>query len=198
MGVYKDALYSDPAIADRLTGAFRLTPLASGFIVAHVQLVRGAEADSGFEVRLAAAMGIPAHAGHVIASPYEAFPYGMTLDYERKFAYYVPGKCRSPRREPRRSERQLHPETDAEGASVLGNRVLQVLVGGRDRVVETEQIAHGPDEFERSSERLDHRQVCGCRSAELVAGQRLPAADPEDFDAPAMNRARRGERSRDP
>ncbi len=92
VGVYKDALYSDPAIADRLTGAFRLMPLESGFIVAHVQLVRGAEADSGFEARLAAAMGIPAHAGHVIASPYEAFPYGMSLDYERKFAYYVPGE----------------------------------------------------------------------------------------------------------
>ncbi len=52
VAAYKDALYSDPAVADRLTGAFRLTPLESGFIVVHVQLVRGAEADSAFENRL--------------------------------------------------------------------------------------------------------------------------------------------------
>ena len=87
---YKDALYSDPAVADRLTGAFRLTSRESGFIVIHVQLVRGAPADAVFENRLRTALGIPSTTGQVIASPYEAFPYGMSLDYERKFAYYVP------------------------------------------------------------------------------------------------------------
>jgi phenylacetate-CoA ligase len=90
VAAYKDALYSDPAVADRLTGAFRVMPLESGFIVVHVQLVRGAEADSAFENRLRTTLGIPLRAGRVIASPYEAFPYGMSLDYERKFAYYVP------------------------------------------------------------------------------------------------------------
>jgi phenylacetate-CoA ligase len=92
MGVYKDALYADAAVADRLTGAFRLATLDSGLIVAHVQLVRGAEVTSALEDRLRDTMGIPRHAGRVIASAYEDFPYGMSLDYERKFAYYVPGE----------------------------------------------------------------------------------------------------------
>jgi phenylacetate-CoA ligase len=126
VGVYKDALYSDPALADRLTGAFRLIPLESGFIVAHVQLVRGAEADRGFESRLRAAMGIPAHAGRVVASPYESFPYGMSLDYERKCAYYVPGGSADRRGGDGRDvlERELDAQADAERPAVLRNRVL--------------------------------------------------------------------------
>ena len=63
VGVYKDALYADPAVADRLTGAFRLATLDSGLIVAHVQLVRGAEVNSTLEDRLRDTMGIPRHAG---------------------------------------------------------------------------------------------------------------------------------------
>ena len=87
---YKDALYSDPSIADRLTGAFRLTFRESGFVVIQVQLVRGARADVVIEERLRTALGLPPSAVQVVISPYEAFPYGMGLDYERKFAYYVP------------------------------------------------------------------------------------------------------------
>jgi len=87
---YKDALYSDPAVADLVTGAFRLTPRESGVLVMEVQLVRGAQADAAFGNRLRTTLGIPSDAGQVITLPYEAFPYGMSLDYERKFAYYVP------------------------------------------------------------------------------------------------------------
>ena len=47
VGLYKDALYSDPAVADRLTGAFRVTSLDTGFIVLHVQLARFVEPDAG-------------------------------------------------------------------------------------------------------------------------------------------------------
>lgn len=90
VGVYKDALYSNPAVADRVTGAFRVSQLESGFVIAHVQLVRGVESDACFEDRLRAALGIRPGAGEVIVSRYEDFPYGMSLDYERKFAYYVP------------------------------------------------------------------------------------------------------------
>jgi len=90
VGSYKDALYSDPAVADRLTGAFRLTQDA-GCTVLHVQLAQHARADALFEDRIRRAAGIAAHAGRVVASPYEEFPYGMSLDYERKFAYYAPG-----------------------------------------------------------------------------------------------------------
>jgi hypothetical protein len=57
-----------------------------------VQLVRGAQSDGAFEERLRAALGMSPQAGRVIVSSYEAFPYGMGLDYERKFAYYVPGE----------------------------------------------------------------------------------------------------------
>jgi phenylacetate-CoA ligase len=92
VGAYKDALYADPAVADRVTGAFRLSTTESGFVVVQVQLVRGAQVDSAFEDRIRAAMGIPLGGGRVIVSAYESFPYGMSLDYERKFAYYVPGE----------------------------------------------------------------------------------------------------------
>jgi phenylacetate-CoA ligase len=90
VGVYKDALYVDPFVADRLTGAFRIGFLESGLITVHVQLVRGVDTDAGFENRLREALGMPHHAGRVVVSRYDAFPYGMGLDYERKFAYYVP------------------------------------------------------------------------------------------------------------
>jgi phenylacetate-CoA ligase len=92
VGAYKDALYSDPVVADRLTGAFRITTLEVGAVIVHVQLVRGAQSDGAFEERLRAALGMSPQAGRVIVSSYEAFPYGMGLDYERKFAYYVPGE----------------------------------------------------------------------------------------------------------
>jgi phenylacetate-CoA ligase len=92
VGAYKDALYADPTVADRLTGAFRLSTSESGFVVVHVQLVRGAQADPVLEDRIRVAMGIPHAGSRVIVSTYESFPYGMALDYERKFAYYVPGE----------------------------------------------------------------------------------------------------------
>jgi len=93
VGAYKDALYTDSRIADRLTGAFRVTPLETGFVIVHVQLVPGATVDLNFADRVRAALGIQAFAGQVIVSKYEEFPYGMGLDYERKFAYYVPGEA---------------------------------------------------------------------------------------------------------
>jgi phenylacetate-CoA ligase len=94
VGVFKDALYADPGVADRLTGAFRVTSSGVGPIV-HAQLVRGAQVDPAFESRLRSAMLAAAGGAQVVASPYESFPYGMGLDYERKFPYYVPGEVPS-------------------------------------------------------------------------------------------------------
>jgi phenylacetate-CoA ligase len=91
VAAYKDALYSDPKVADRLTGAFRITATETGFVIVHVQLVRGVESDLSFDTRVRDALGISPVHGHVVVSPYDAFPYGLTLDYERKFAYYTPG-----------------------------------------------------------------------------------------------------------
>ena len=90
VGAYKDALYKDPFVADRLTGAFRVG-FEESLIAVHVQLVRGVDNDAAFEDRLRAALAMPLPAGRVVVSRYEVFPYGMSLDYERKFAYYVPG-----------------------------------------------------------------------------------------------------------
>jgi phenylacetate-CoA ligase len=93
VGTYKDALYADSRIADRLTGAFRVTPIETGFIIVHVQLVPGAKVGPDFADRVRAVLGIPVYAGQVVVSKYGEFPYGMGLDYERKFAYYVPGEA---------------------------------------------------------------------------------------------------------
>ena len=88
VAAYKDALYSDATIADRLTGAFRVTVAAAGPRV-QVQLARGAHTDAAFEDRLRTALDVGGAAVDVAVSAYEAFPYGIGLDYERKFAYYV-------------------------------------------------------------------------------------------------------------
>ena len=93
VGAYKDALYSDRRIADRLTGAFRVVPIEAGVVVVHVQLVPGATVEPDFADRVRSVLGIRAHCGQVVVSTYEDFPYGMGLDYERKFAYYVPGEA---------------------------------------------------------------------------------------------------------
>jgi phenylacetate-CoA ligase len=90
---YKDALYADCRVADRLTGAFRVTTMESGFVIVHVQLVPGATVEPDFADRVRSALGIQAYAGQVVVSKYEDFPYGMSLDYERKFAYYVPDQA---------------------------------------------------------------------------------------------------------
>jgi phenylacetate-CoA ligase len=98
VGVHKDAAYSDPAVADRLTGAVRLI-VEGRQITMHVQLVPGAEPTDDIAARLRARLGDTG----VVVWPYAQFPFGMTLDYERKFACYVPGEtapARAP--EPRR------------------------------------------------------------------------------------------------
>jgi len=89
VAVYKDALYADPGVADRLSGAFRLTPSPAGVRV-HVQLARGASSDASFEEALRTVLGMN-RGGEVVVSAYGEFPYGMSLDYERKFTYYDAG-----------------------------------------------------------------------------------------------------------
>ncbi len=88
VAAYKDALYVDPEVAARVTGAFRLTVSPAGPCM-QVQLVRGAKTDVAFENRLSAALQLGHADVSVRVTTYEAFPYGLGLDYERKFAYYV-------------------------------------------------------------------------------------------------------------
>lgn len=90
VSAYKDALYADADVARDVTGAMRV--VASGAACTmHVQLARGREAGPAFHARVRAALPTAAQPADVVFWPYQQFPYGMTLDYERKFAGYVPG-----------------------------------------------------------------------------------------------------------
>lgn len=86
---YKDALYAHKDIAIRLTGAFRLE-YAEERLLVHVQLRRGFQTESDLLKRLATALPGVVLPEQVHIWPYEQFPYGVTLDYERKFNYFVP------------------------------------------------------------------------------------------------------------
>jgi hypothetical protein len=90
VAVYKDALYADPAIARQVTGAVRLT-FAGAACTVHVQLIRDAPANTGRTGRLIEVLPAAARPSDVVWWPYERFPFGMTLDYERKFQHYVGG-----------------------------------------------------------------------------------------------------------
>lgn len=89
VGVYKDALYADHACARRLTGAFRV--VASGTsCTLHVQLAPSQPVDDSITGRILAVIPPAARPAGIVLWPYEGFPFGMTVDYERKFPYYVP------------------------------------------------------------------------------------------------------------
>lgn len=83
---YKDALYADAAIARDLTGACRLVTDDDG-LTWHVQLAPGVEPDETRKRRLAELAPAHGRPDHVRLWPYHQFPFGMTLDYERKFRY---------------------------------------------------------------------------------------------------------------
>jgi phenylacetate-CoA ligase len=91
VGFYKDCLYADPAAARLLTGAARLI-FADGALTLHVQRSRGETPAPGLEERLSRAIGAAGGPTRVRVWPYREFPFGMTLDYERKFTFYVPGE----------------------------------------------------------------------------------------------------------
>jgi phenylacetate-CoA ligase len=87
VGAYKDALYADPAVAKELTGAFRLIASESG-IELHVQLVSTEPSTQSLEQRLVHAIPETIRPARTVTWPYPRFPYGMSVDYERKFRYY--------------------------------------------------------------------------------------------------------------
>jgi phenylacetate-CoA ligase len=88
-GQYKDALYVHQDIAEKLTGAFRLEYPESKLLI-HVQLRKGFEENQDMRSRLAAGFPGNVDPDQIRIWTYLLFPYGMTLDYERKFNYYVP------------------------------------------------------------------------------------------------------------
>jgi hypothetical protein len=90
VGFYKDALYADHRLARRLTGAFRVT-FAGDRCTMHVQLSRSQVPHVSVEQGILHAMPARVRPARVVLWPYAEFPFGMSLDYERKFAHYVSG-----------------------------------------------------------------------------------------------------------
>ena len=86
---YKHALYQQAQVAEQLSGAFRLT-LQSDRILWEIQLRQGAK-----NQLISLASQLQEHASefsnktHIVCYEYENFPYGKTLDYERKFNYLL-------------------------------------------------------------------------------------------------------------
>jgi phenylacetate-CoA ligase len=91
VGFYKDALYVDHLIARLLTGAFRTT-FAGEQCTMHVQLASSQIPPVSVEQSILQAMPSPIRPARLVLWPYARFPFGMTLDYERKFVHYVPGE----------------------------------------------------------------------------------------------------------
>jgi phenylacetate-CoA ligase len=91
VSLYKDAVYANPELARRFTGATRLI-FSGERLTMHVQLVRGQKPAPVFERGLLAELPAAARPSRLVVWPYAQFPFGMGLDYERKFAHYVPGE----------------------------------------------------------------------------------------------------------
>jgi hypothetical protein len=95
VGFYRDALYADPSIAGQLTGACRL--IFSGLeCTMHVQLAASTAPHARLEHGLLQAMPVGVRPARLVLWPYARFPFGMCLDYERKFAPYVAGEIEAP------------------------------------------------------------------------------------------------------
>ncbi len=84
---YKDALYRDSALAALLTGAMRLE-WTDAKPHAHVQLRRGQEPHAGIESALSRILCLDGSELGVTCWRFPEFPFGMNLDYERKFTYF--------------------------------------------------------------------------------------------------------------
>jgi phenylacetate-CoA ligase len=95
LSVYRDVLYADQAIARNLSGAFRLVFEGTACTM-HVQLAGEARADAAVEQTLLRQLPDRARPMRLVLWPYARFPFGMCLDYERKFAHYVPGETNPP------------------------------------------------------------------------------------------------------
>ena len=93
VGFYKDALYADRDAARQLSGAFRVV-FSSGRCTMHVQLAASQAPSELLEPTLLQALPPPMRPERLVIWPYAAFPFGMGLDYERKFSHYVSGEGR--------------------------------------------------------------------------------------------------------
>jgi phenylacetate-CoA ligase len=95
LSVYRNALYADQAIARHLSGAFRLVFTGTACTM-HVQSTGDAGQEPGIEQALLHQLPERARPMRLVLWPYARFPFGMCLDYERKFSHYVPGEMNPP------------------------------------------------------------------------------------------------------
>lgn len=83
----REALFSDFSIAPFITGYFRLTQIDGMFNI-DMQLKKRKEITPSLEEKINSALSSFLKTPFKVnLSPYQSFPYGMELDYERKFKY---------------------------------------------------------------------------------------------------------------
>jgi len=90
VSAYKDVLYADHHIARRLTGAFRLS-FSGDVSTMHVQLRDSESPDALLEREILHTMAPRLRPTRLKLWRYADFPFGMGLDYERKFCHYLDG-----------------------------------------------------------------------------------------------------------
>jgi phenylacetate-CoA ligase len=89
VALYKDALYADHRIARHLTGAFRVA-FSGARCTMHVQLAPSPTSMPAFlEQGILHAIPSGVRPEAVVLWAYAEFPFGMTLDYQRKFSHYM-------------------------------------------------------------------------------------------------------------
>jgi phenylacetate-CoA ligase len=91
VGTYKESLYARESVARCVTGAVRVI-VTDRRCTMHVQLTRSARGSERLQEEVAESIPAAVRPTRVVLWPYARFPFGMTLDYERKFAYYVAGE----------------------------------------------------------------------------------------------------------
>ena len=92
VGLYKDAIYASPGLASHFTGATRLIFSGGGFTM-HAQLIKGQKPAPVLERGVLNEIPAGVRPTRLVLWPYAQFPFGMGLDYERKFAHFVPGEA---------------------------------------------------------------------------------------------------------
>jgi len=85
MGAVKDALYEDSLFADTISGAFRMDKASPEML--HIQLRRGRTKEDVTAQDICSRGKVLVAAKDVTLWDYDDFPYGQTIDYERKFTY---------------------------------------------------------------------------------------------------------------
>jgi phenylacetate-CoA ligase len=89
VSVYREALFADDDVASEVTGAYRVEFDGDGPML-HVQLRPGIGVDPSAKDRILDALAPEDRPRDVRLWRYEEFPFGMRLDYERKFPYRGP------------------------------------------------------------------------------------------------------------